>query len=557
MKRYNLFIIFLIVIIHLFLNVWILNKSDIIRIGDETHYLQNSFEFAHLLNIQDVHGAFVRFSNPASNASHQNLFPFLSGTFLYAINFFHTINIHMYICLSNSLVLLVLLLGVYFFASLVFNSRVGLLAAILVSCSPIIFSYERMFMLDLPLTAMYLWVWFAYSKSHYFKKAHWTFVAGMLTLACFLIKEVAGIFMLPLLCVHVCVIILDPMHKKLRVRNTVLFYFPWIVLAGIFIYCSKDIFLHLLWAAMTEEWVSRSFFYYMQWCPFFTLYLGPLLMCISTGLLIYSVYHSRKKINVMLWGAFVIPVVALALLKNGLPRYAMPVIPFLFIITAEALFNITRKKMRRVLYCLLVGLGLAQFFLLSLSIPDHVLAYLCNGHDPKDKHAVLLHHGLLSAKKDPEMACAVEVNNYLKREIDTGKMQLSHRGILVSTNDHEAQLMFDWINLQLCKEYHVVSPVYRTGALLMEAIPGMPHAKMASQNAASIDWLSYARTSHLIIIEDATGTFDRQRNIFAYSNMLLKNSLLENEKLFKRKHSFSLSDKRKLIVYENSAKKGM
>jgi len=285
------------------------------------------------------------------------------------------------VMINNAVFLTVLILSVFSLGKLLFNQKVGVLSAFILSMYPLVFNQQRIYMLDLPLTSLVTLGMFLLLKSDNFsnRKYSWFFALvcgfGMLT------KFNFALFMLGPLAIVLQKAFKNHGNRRVKFNITVIFCI--VVLISFTFYRLK------LWEIINRIYFC-SWFYSVRYYPgegVFSILLKSLSMgfgylfwfledCINNSVscilfvLFLAGLFARHKNKQLLYTWLFLPLLILAFLFHypNINRYYMPVLPVMAIISSQGVLAIKKLVIRRTLIALIIALSCIQYFAISYNI---------------------------------------------------------------------------------------------------------------------------------------------------------------------------------------------
>lgn len=274
--------------------------------------------------------------------------------------------------MSNIFFLAVTFLSLYGIGIKMGDRRLGVLASFILALCPMFFHLSRMFMLEIPLTAMVTLTLWLLLRSDGFKKTRWSVLTavavgcGLLTKQSFIIFF-AGPALYSFLSARA---LADPQEKRRQILNVCLLA---TLGTAILFYWYADNWQHklkLMTALASYQRTSPSSF-----SPFASLifYLKALVQeqmswvwgvaCAVTILARIKKLLAPPLLFSLIW--FAVPYVFLTLFANKLHYYTIPSLPAAALITSFGLLSIPGTTTRRIIITALLLLGFFQYFQLS------------------------------------------------------------------------------------------------------------------------------------------------------------------------------------------------
>jgi len=346
--------------------------------------------------VDDAYWHFL-FSSKVFDLLKQHTFPWLTDIFNYNFSFrWHGIlvgyltapfyfisglNQDSGVMVSSSIFFTILMLSIYGVGKVLFDRRVGLLAAFLVSMYPLVFNHMRTYMLDLPLTSMVVLAIFLLLKSDGFTNKKYSLFFAIASGLGLLIKFNFALF------------ILGPLTLTLyKIFRKVGFKQVWRnIAAAIFIVILISFrFYGLKFWEVANRIYGCSWFYAASFYPGYSP-ASILQRCLAMGtdylffflkdcfnssvspvlfiLFIFGVFSNKRQRGILFtW--LVLPLLLLAFFfyYPDQSRYFMPVFPALALISSAGIMSLKSIKLRRVFVILAVVLGCLQYFAIAYRI---------------------------------------------------------------------------------------------------------------------------------------------------------------------------------------------
>jgi hypothetical protein len=249
---------------------------------------------------------------------------------------------HLVVFATGLFFLAVLVLSVFGIGRLMGGRRMGLWAAFLVSFYPAIFGHSRIPMADLPLTATVALFYWTVLRSEYFRRWPYTIAVGLSLAVCSLTKPLFWVFILPPI-VAAGLDLFASRHREPIGRR--------LLVATFVLLCSAIPAALWYWrsfAILKDRFIGKDF--PGSWSTVaidfaehlsklvHVLYLGGLflpLLLLSLPFFYFGSTPRKHKGLLIAWVVF--PYVVLSLLPTKLPRFAMPSLPALALISTALL----------------------------------------------------------------------------------------------------------------------------------------------------------------------------------------------------------------------------
>jgi hypothetical protein len=195
MKTKHILVLSFIFLCHVAANAWVLSKSQVAHIYDESGRIWNSADIFFLsqscpnmlqmaadITLLDMGQAHPRFFEMVEAISWKMLGGVAEDKVTWMI------------LITNSIFLWILIASVYGIGSILYERNVGLLAAFLTPLFPLVFGHSRMAMLDYPLMCMVSLSFYLLLKTDNFSSLFYSCLFGIVFGLSELTKEAAFIF---------------------------------------------------------------------------------------------------------------------------------------------------------------------------------------------------------------------------------------------------------------------------------------------------------------------------------------------------------------------------
>jgi len=309
------------------------------------HALQNPGDhagrLAALLNVDDFYPPFAP----------------LIGSFFY---FILPSNSDTATWIYNQLFLALLIMATYRIGSRIYSEETGLLAAVAVTSFPIISAQSRMYMLDLPITAMTALGILALLRTEHFKRRGPSVLFGLAAGLAMMTKW-SFLFFILLPLAYSMANALMAKDRGLRMKNGLAAFAIWgmVALPWFLAHFSSLIFTAFKFGYSVgiregdpEVFTPRSLVYYATVLP--NQMLWPWVLCFLIGLFFYFRHEFKKEPCLILW--ILSGYLILTLLRNKDGRYILPFLPAVALIATGWLTRMNwRTGLNRML---LAALGL-------------------------------------------------------------------------------------------------------------------------------------------------------------------------------------------------------
>ena len=273
--------------------------------------------------------------------------------------------------MTNLVFLFILLLSVYGIGKKLFNKDTGLLAAFILSTYPIIFGFSRIYMQDIALTAMVTLSILLLILTENFSNRKYSLLFGLTAALGVLTRHAYPIFLIgPCLYFLLIPFFEKNVERKRVIINATLslalcflivsfWYIPNIAFALNY-FSSGDITPRSL--NQIFPFSKESSLYYLSALSnsqIFPVYF--LLFLVS--LVFLAIRRVKKIVFLLVW--IIVSYIITSSLGDKIPRYTIPYLPAVALITALGVNIIEKKKIRKILISLIVFFGLIQFFFVS------------------------------------------------------------------------------------------------------------------------------------------------------------------------------------------------
>lgn len=527
LKTKTLQICAILLLFHLLANFYILQSSRLLRRYDEADRIFEGVMFYRALTTGDSFRDAVFYN--LSTGQHPKLFSLIEGLTLVFLEKFGLKDISLAILLTNLFFLTVLLLSVFQIGSILKDKKTGILAAILLSFSPAIFSHSRIAMLDFPLAAMISLSFLFLLKTGNFRSLVYSILAGILLGLSQLTKEAALIFIIPIL-----IYCLISLFYKRKTTKGELINFSIVVF--IFLFVAGIVYLHPVNEGVLKIFSVKSLliktndnipFYYFT--NFSLLYLGVLLSIVFLPLFLNYLINIKKR-NIFLFIWFFMPFLIFSISPNKSCRFIIPALPPFYLLMASEIFDPFFLRVRNRYIAVLI---LASFFQYAVfNFFPKIALY------PSVKQAELLYDknfdlGILSVRKDKDFYLIENLIDFFEREkIDPRK---DRRILFLFNLGFETSLKYEFAFRDM--------PVGITVPMATDAtntpFPG------------ETDWNKYLMDFDYVI--DKTGSLGMRGRLEDISGKL-KKAMRKNKDSFGKVASFKRSNGDHVFIYRNLKK---
>ena len=395
---------------HIFMNYKVLSKSEICRVYDEAGRIANSVRYYNLIflspykfkNIKDniliLHGQAHPPFYEVMGAMACKLSVMSKGEF----------DEKSIILITNTFFLFILLMSTYCIGATLYDSKVGLLAAFLVSFFPMIFGYYGQMLLDFPLTCMVSLSFYLLFKTDNFKSLGYSSLLGLLFGLSQLTRETFSVYLLfPF--IYYFYKSYQSENKKGIILNFLSTLFCAIIVAGV-VYLRPDNFLHAFKTYFGKIFFlpSKPLLYYIQNVKVFTgSFVG---LAVIPALIGYLMNLKIRNKVILLW--IFVPIIIFFLSPNKSCRYLMPILPALALIIAQEIYNNKAFiRLRKIYISFLILVSIGQYSIYSLNLrkedPDFFHRYYHRDFP-----------GILTVQHDKHYPAVLELLEFFRKEKD-------------------------------------------------------------------------------------------------------------------------------------------
>lgn len=373
-KIYAIAAISLLLVFHSFNNMRILEKDTVPLFFDEGGFYNISINYYKYF----VSSAGIRDSLSHLKALSEFYPPLF---FLARIPFYSLFGSSQDVSvLANLFFLCIAIYFVFLLGRRIYNGRVGMLAAFLFSFYPGVYGFSRTNFMETEITALLAMSAYFLLRTDNFCIRRYAFLFASVAGLGLLTKQTYIIYVMPLFLCQVF-----ESFRKTKDRRIVFFNLflalsvclgismPWYwpKIKGVVLMAHQALYSHPNWGSMLRNPFNPGFLRYL------TLFEVYHLFSFYTLLFIYALFRyifspgSFLK-NFLLW-AFFVPYVIFTVLVIEFysgelcPRYAIPLLIFVSIISARGALEIRNGFIRTAIVVVIVVIGLAQFFYLGAS----------------------------------------------------------------------------------------------------------------------------------------------------------------------------------------------
>lgn len=348
-------------------NFYWLTQDTVPPYHDPLNHLTSSLRYYHVLQ-----GQGLSIDGLTALLNVDNYYPPLATLTTSVFYFFSPPDIDTATWILNQFFLGLLLIAVYCLGAHLYSPEIGLWAAVAVTSFPIITSQSRIFMLDIPTTAMTAWAMYALLRTDRFQNVGASTLFGLLSGLAMLTKWSYLFFIfLPLIYLVVQALRADDRIK--RGKNILIAFGIWGLVA---LPWFVDHLSHLLFMTTRftsngisegdpEIFTARSLIYYAKHLPRDIHY--PWLFIFAVGAVYYLREDLKKNPFLFLW--IISGYGILTLIRNKDIRFTMPFLPAVGLIAIGWLKNFRWKPWITGLG--LIGLGFYTVIHTFLASPPH------------------------------------------------------------------------------------------------------------------------------------------------------------------------------------------
>ena len=343
--------------------------------------------------------------------------------------------------IGNSFYMIVLILSTYGIGKTLYTKKIGLFAAFLVSCYPIIISMSREYIISVMLTSLTTLAYYLFLKSKHFENKKYSFLFSLVYASGLMVKWTFFIYTLPAVLAGlwgekvdfrdrvnqfayyfglIAVLLIVPFfifilgHQR-WIPLVLEFLLIWMLIKGFpntSISSQKIINLILLscisilicfpWYAhnLINILIGMSKFAFpttvlkgdMAWnIPILGFYveaigrqMGYPLMSITSITSIFYIFN-RKKLNWTLLAWAIFPIIVFTFVNNKGVRYTMPALPSMALITSIILLNVKTIPLRKLLLSITGGTAFLTSLYCGFFSPPEFLPSLGQSNRPMTK----------------------------------------------------------------------------------------------------------------------------------------------------------------------------
>ena len=547
----TLLILVTVFLFHILVNSYILNKSKIIKEADDADRIfEGLWLHQELVNkeYKRVGADFLALSQ------HPKFFPLVEGLTLTYLEKIGLKDINWTILFSNAFFLFILLISVFKIGSILYNKEVGLLAAILLSFSPGIFSHSRVSMLDFPLAAMISLSFLSLLKTKNFSFLFFSLLTGILFSLAQFTKEAAIIFILPPFLYYSFKSLRIKEKRKQRIINFSITSLLFLILVGV-VYLNpsnKGVFKTYWGKSFLIHNRAYDILYYIKKVPL--LYLGIIFSIVLSPLVLSYIVNIRKRNHFLAIWLFS-PLLIFSISPSKTARFLIPILPSLFIVLASEVFSPfflwyrkvysryhcenRRKllpkaiflKIRKIYIGVLIFISCFQYAIFNF-FPKFAL-YPSSPSELKSLYHCDFEIGLLSVRRDKDFYLVKKLINAFEKEKTIPNKK--NKVIFTFRLGMEGALKYEFKIRNM--------PFFVDCPQAAHEVDAPPPGR--------IDWKEYLLTADYVV--DKTGNLGWRGHLEDIGGEF-KKSLKENAHFFKEVATFKNSNGDSIFVYKNIKK---
>jgi 4-amino-4-deoxy-L-arabinose transferase-like glycosyltransferase len=368
--------------------IWIRRSADYLTYDSHRHFLA-SLRIYEILNNMSLNAV------PISIDTMQ-LHPSLAMAFTAILYFLVGISQSSAVIINGAFFSGILIFSTYKIGFEISNKKTGILAAFIIIMYPVVFNQLKVYMLDMPLTAMVTLTIYFLFRCESFRSMKYSVLFGISFGLGMMTKDSFFIFLLgPLSYVLIEKILLQSPRKECHSFKKRVFYIilslTFIALISGFYYLrnSSTVFekaysWHVTtWPVTVAE--SGMFIYYLRamlwylwglinWQITFFFFLAFII-----GAVLFACSKFKDKDIFITW--ILVSWMLVAYFRAALEfnmevtgvRYTMPILPAIALITAFGIMRIPYKKIRFCCVCAIIIFGILQLFLISYPVGSGAL----------------------------------------------------------------------------------------------------------------------------------------------------------------------------------------
>lgn len=298
------------------------------------------------------------------------------------------------VMINSAIFLAILILSIYGLAKYLFNSKVALLAVFLATMYPIMSNQLRVYMLDIPLASMVALNIYLLFLTNNFRRTKfiilWSFSLGLgllikLTFLFFIIGPMLIYALHSFVLKKSNISIKRPIFPALAILLILSIPFIYFVMKYENIHTKYISDIYWYWEYLLNNYFSAFFIYIFLLINNLSFFF-TLIFIATFYFYLYAKFDGINKI--LLSCAALFPLIMLPLLRSPLTpeaewvhsRYLMPLLPFIAIISAYGILQISKRWLKKSVVAISIIFGMLQFFAISFGInilPQIVETSIC------------------------------------------------------------------------------------------------------------------------------------------------------------------------------------
>jgi len=266
---------------------------------------------------------------------------------------------------TNLFYFVILLFSIYLTGKILFNTRSGIFSLLLISLSPVIYGFSRIFMLELALTsivALGIYIVVSFNKSYSSKKFIYLFIVFLIGA---LIKWSFFVFLFPLLCS-----LYFNMSKKAKNKYLLLLFSGLSTVIIIwyaphikeFLFKAKVYILRMEGGTLTFSNYFREILFYLKTIVFY--YCSLPLFIVFLFSFIYVFFFKKFQLKYSFLLTIIFPILFMSILKSHNERHLIPLVVPISLIAGYGL-DVFWDRRVKYLFIFLIGYSFINFFLIS------------------------------------------------------------------------------------------------------------------------------------------------------------------------------------------------
>lgn len=298
---------------------------------------------------------------------------------------------------------------------MLYNKKIGLLAAFLTPSFPLVFGHSRIAMLDYPLMCMVTFSFFLLLKTKGFSSFLFSCLFGIVFGLSELTKEAALLFVVVPLGYYFTESFLKGEKPKVTVNFFAAVSFFLLVSGTVYLQRENWHAFDIYFGKISIE-QPMPFWYYGS--DFYNV-VGPVMLVFCVPFLIKALIHFKdRKVLLFLW--LFVPLVLFSFSANKSMRFILPVVPAFSLIIAREIFDAHQSQwFRRIALFLLIIAATVQYGL-----------YHGRFFSGLTKNRSYLDAGILSIQKDPYQNAATALLDIFEAEEASGAGPKREKNIL-------------------------------------------------------------------------------------------------------------------------------